>query len=103
MTYGDSEATTAATFFAKKSAKASESLIQVHSITWSYQAGVRPTWFSSRSTVFYYSASALPAAQGLARIMKTLTKQDFAIQRGAGLGVDPSRRNVTLFVHFIKE
>lgn len=73
------------------------------SITWSYQAGARPTWFASRSTVFYYSASALTAAQELARIMKTLTKQDFAIQRGAGFGVDPSRRNVTLFVHFVKE
>jgi hypothetical protein len=72
------------------------------SITWSYPAGERPSWFASRSTVFYYSVSALPAAQELARMMKTLTKQDFVVQRGAGLGVDPSRRSVTLFVHFIK-
>jgi hypothetical protein len=73
------------------------------SITWSYPAGARLSWFASRSTVFYYSASALPAAQELARIMKIITAQNFAVQRGAGLGVDPGRRNVTLFVHFIKE
>lgn len=73
------------------------------SITWSYPAGERPSWFATRSTVFYYSASALPAAQELARFLKTLTKQDFAVQRGAGLGVDPSRRDVTLFVHLVKE
>ena len=73
------------------------------SITWSYPAGERPSWFATRPTVFYYSASALPAAQELARFMKTETRQDFAVQRGAGLGVDPSRRDVTLFVHFIKD
>ena len=72
------------------------------SITWSYRAGDRPSWFAPRSTVFYYSASALPAAQELAGLMKAVTKQDFAVQRGAGLGVDPSRRAVTLFVHFVK-
>lgn len=83
-------------------AKLSSDGYGLDSITWSYPAGERPSWFASRPTVFYYSASALPAAQELARIMKTITKQDFAVQRGAGLGVDPSRRNVTLFVHFIK-
>lgn len=71
------------------------------SITWSYPAGERPSWFAPRSTVFYYSASALPAAQELANFMKNITRQDFVVQRGAGLGVDPSRRDVTLFVHFI--
>lgn len=72
------------------------------SITWSYPAGERPSWFAYRSTVFYYAASALPAAQELAQFMKTVTKQEFAVQRGAGLGVDPSRKDVTLFVHFVK-
>lgn len=71
-------------------------------ITWSYPAGERPSWFASRSTVFYYAASALPAAQELARFMETSTKQEFAVQRGAGLGVDPSLRDMTLFVHYIK-
>jgi hypothetical protein len=72
-------------------------------LTASYSAGDRPSWFATRSTVFYYSASALPAAQELARYLKTLTKQEFVIQRGAGLGVDPSQRDITLFVHFVKE
>lgn len=71
-------------------------------ITVSYPAGARPLWFASRPTVFYYSASALPAAQELARVMKNLTNQDFAVQRGAGLGVDPSLRDVTLYVHLIR-
>lgn len=66
-------------------AKLSSDGYGLDSITWSYSAGARPSWFASRSTVFYYAASALPAAQELARIMKTLTKQDVAVQRGAGL------------------
>jgi hypothetical protein len=70
--------------------------------TYSYSAEERPSWFAFRSTVFYYSASALPAAQELAREMNTLTKQNFAVQRGNGLGVDPSHRDVTLFVHMVK-
>jgi hypothetical protein len=68
----------------------------------SYPAGQRPSWFAPRSTVFYYASSALPTAQELARFMKSATGQDYAVQRGAGLGVDPARRDVTLFVHYIK-
>ncbi|MFA7241906.1 MAG: hypothetical protein WC091_17470 [Sulfuricellaceae bacterium] len=84
-------------------AKLSSDGYGLDSITWSYPAGERPSWFAPRSTVFYYSASALPVAQGLARFMKAATKQNFVVQRGAGLGVDPNRRDVTFFVHFIKE
>ena len=71
-------------------------------VTWSYPAGERPSWFALRSTVFYYSSSSLPEAQELAQTMKTLTGQDFAVQRGAGLGVDPARKDVTLYVHYVK-
>ena len=70
--------------------------------TWSYLAGQRPSWFAVSSTVFYYSASSLPAAQDLARFMQSLTRQEFAVQRGAGLGVDPARKDVTLYVHYVK-
>ena len=72
-------------------------------VTWSYPAGERPTWFAPRSTVFCYSSSALPEAQALAQTMKALTGQDFAVQRGAGLGVDPARKDVTLYVHYVKK
>lgn len=72
------------------------------SLTYSYPAGERPAWFAPRSTVFYYSASALPAARELAKLMKSLTHQEFAVQRGAGLGVNPARRDVTFFVHLLK-
>ncbi len=71
-------------------------------LTYSYQTGERPSWFAPRSTVFYYAASAQPGAQQLAQFMKKVTGQDFAVQRGAGLGVDPSRKGVTFFVHYIK-
>lgn len=71
-------------------------------VTWSYAAGERPAWFATRSTVFYYAASAQAAAQELARFMKLRTGQDFVVQRGAGLGVDPARRDLTLYVHYIK-
>ncbi len=71
-------------------------------VTWSYPAGEKPSWFAPRSAVFYYSASALSIAQGLASFMKAVTGQEFTVQRGAGLGVNPSRKDVTLYVHFIK-
>jgi hypothetical protein len=71
--------------------------------TWSYPAGERPEWFALRSTVFYYSNSAASEAQELARTMKSLTGQDFEVQRGAGLGVDPGRKDVTLYVHYVKK
>jgi hypothetical protein len=62
----------------------------------------RPSWFADRSTVFYYSSSSFPAAQELARFFQSLTGQEFKVKQGAGLGVDPSRRDVTLFVHYVK-
>ena len=71
-------------------------------VTWSYPAGERPSWFALRSTVFYYSSASLPEAKELAETMKSLTGQDFSVQRGAGLGVDPARRDVTLYVHYVE-
>jgi hypothetical protein len=71
-------------------------------VTWSYPAGQRPSWFALRSTVFYYSSSSLPEAKELAETMKSLTGLDFSVQRGAGLGVDPARKDVTLYVHYVK-
>ena len=72
-------------------------------VTWSYPAGDRPSWFALRSTVFYYSTSSSSEAQELARTMKLLTGDDFAVQRGAGLGVDPARKDVTIYVHYLKK
>jgi hypothetical protein len=72
-------------------------------VTWSYPAGERPGWFALRSTVFYYSNSAASEAQLLAQTLKSLTGQDYAVQRGAGLGVDPGRKDVTLYVHYVKK
>jgi DNA repair exonuclease SbcCD ATPase subunit len=74
----------------------------LHDISASYDKTTRPPWFAPKSTVFYYANSALPAAKGLAGTMKQLTGDDFVVQRGSGLGVDPAQRDVTLFVHYIK-
>lgn len=70
-------------------------------ITWSYPSGQRPSWFADRSTVFYYASSAKPMAEQVARYLKGKTGQDFAVRRGAGLGVDPARRDTTIFVHYV--
>lgn len=71
----------------------------LHEISSSYQKDTRPSWFAAKSTVFYYAKSALPAAKQLAGLFKPLTGDDFVVQRGSGLGVDPAQQDVTLFVH----
>lgn len=76
---------------------------QLDPVTWSYPGGQHPAWFATRSTVFYYAASSQRAANELAKLMKTLTGQSFAVQRGAGLGVVPSRREKTLYVHYLRD
>jgi hypothetical protein len=68
----------------------------------SYAYHSRESWFAATSTVFYYTNSALPAANRLAELMKRLTGDDFVVQRGSGYGVDPTQRDVTLFVHYVK-
>lgn len=75
----------------------------LHELSASYRANERPSWFASRSTVFYYAASALPAAKQLAAAMKQLTGDDFVVQLGSGQGVDPGQRDVTFFVHYVKK
>lgn len=71
-------------------------------LTHAYGNGQRPSWFATRSTVFFYAASAQPAAQQLAQYLKSTTGADFAVQRGSGLGVESGRKDVTLFVHYIR-
>lgn len=74
----------------------------LHEVSASYQMGERPSWLAQRSTVFYYTAAAQAQAQELARELNGLTGQEFAVRQGSGLGVDPSQRDVTLFVHYVK-
>jgi hypothetical protein len=71
-------------------------------VTWSYPADQRPSWFADKSTVFYYSATSRPIAEQVAQYMKLKTGQSFSVQRGSGLGVDPSRKDVTFFVHYVR-
>ena len=74
----------------------------LHEISHSYQTDARPPWLASRPTILYYARSSLAAAKQLAGVMKKLTGNDFAVQRGSGLGVDPGQQDVTLFVHYAK-
>lgn len=69
---------------------------------YSYAANQRPPWFAERSTVLHYSATSRPMAEQVAQYMKLKTGQDFLVQRGNGLGVVSSRKDVTLFVHYVK-
>jgi len=62
----------------------------------------RPSWLASRSTVLYYSTLSIPAAQQLASFMEAVTGQKFAVQQGGGFGVNPSLKEFTLYVHYIK-
>lgn len=54
------------------------------------------------STVFYYAPSSQRTAKEVAALMKSLTGKDFGVQRGAGLGVVPSRRETTLYIHYVR-
>lgn len=72
-------------------------------ITWSYPAGDRPSWFAQHSTVFYYSASAKSSAEKLSKYLSSIIDDNFEVRRGAGLGVDPDRKDTTLFVHYVKK
>ncbi|MBA4285894.1 MAG: hypothetical protein C0434_10230 [Xanthomonadaceae bacterium] len=62
----------------------------------------RPGWFATQSTVFYYATPTLPAAKLLAAWLQAETGTRFAVQRGAGLGVEAGMREVTLYVHYLK-
>lgn len=73
----------------------------LHDISDSFQTE-RPDWFSSRPTVLYYTPSALPEAEKLAKVMRKLTGSDFVVTQGQGRGVQKNQRDVTLFVHFLK-
>ena len=69
---------------------------------YSYPANQRPPWLAARSTVFYYSATSRPMAEQVAQYMKLKTGQDFLVQRGNGLGVVSSQKDITFFVHYVK-
>lgn len=70
-------------------------------ITYSYEAGERPPWFAYKSTVFYYSYKSQQAAEELAEFMQSVTGENFEVNRGAGLGVDADKKEVTFFIHYI--
>lgn len=75
----------------------------IHDTSSSYALDERPTWFAQRPTVFYYENSSVAAARQLARALKDITGRDFAVQRGNGLGVEPSERGITFFVHHLEK
>lgn len=74
----------------------------ISSVSQSYDPDNKPRWFATRSTVFHYSSASKKEAERLGRLMATETGQPFAVQRGAGRGVDPSQRDITLYVHWLR-
>jgi hypothetical protein len=75
----------------------------LHELSFSYQLNDRPVWFAKHPTILYYARSSFQTANDLAELMKKLTSRRFIIQQGAGLGVDPSQKDITLFVHYPKD
>ncbi len=71
-------------------------------ITYSYTKEDKPSWFAAQPTVFYYSNRSKQQAQQLAAYISSLTNLSFKVQRGAGLGVDPAKKHLTFFVHYVK-
>ncbi|WP_018410021.1 hypothetical protein [Methyloversatilis thermotolerans] len=50
-------------------------------VTYSCAAGVRPSGFPDRSTVFYYASSSRAMAEQVAAYLKARTGQDFTVRR----------------------
>jgi len=71
-------------------------------LTYSYTKEDKPSWFASQPTVFYYSNRSKKQAQQLANYISDLTSVKFKVQRGAGLGVDPGKKHLTFFVHYVE-
>ena len=71
-------------------------------ITYSYEAGNRPSWLAYKSTVFYYSYKSQQAAEEIGEFMQSVTGENFEVKRGAGLGVDADKKEITFFIHYIE-
>ena len=71
------------------------------SVTYSYDSGNKPSWFAFEPTVFYYSSKSKMQAESLAALMTEKTGVSFKVSRGAGLGVNPSKKHLTFFVHYL--
>jgi len=82
--------------------KLKEKGYRLDKITYSYNKNDKPSWFASQPTVFYYSNLSKQQAQELAAYMTNLTSVTFKVQRGGGLGVDPAKKHLTFFVHYVK-
>lgn len=63
--------------------------------------GDRPSWFSTNSTVFYYSSISKERANGIAGEIEGLTGADFEVRRGAGKGVSRGEESWTFFIHYV--
>ncbi|NVJ51698.1 MAG: hypothetical protein HWE13_12520 [Gammaproteobacteria bacterium] len=74
---------------------------QLDKISFSYSPAQKPKWFAPQSTVFYYSSASREQAEQLAKLMTQLAGDTFLVRRGAGLGVDPARKHLTFFVHYL--
>lgn len=59
----------------------------------------RASWMALEPTVFYYRNTSKFMAEQIAADLKKLTKKDFAIRRGAGLGVVKGKEGITFFIH----
>lgn len=62
----------------------------------------KPNWLALNSTVFYYHKDSEEIAKNMAKELKEKTGIEYAVQRGAGLGVLQNERKVTFFIHVVQ-
>lgn len=66
-----------------------------------YHYEERPDWMARECTVFYYRKGSRQQAVKIASEMKTITKKDFKVRMGSGLGVGKGNEKNTFFIHNI--
>jgi hypothetical protein len=61
----------------------------------------RPSWLSPGSTVLYYEEASREKASNIAADLSKVTGANFAVVRGAGLGVLVGQERWSFFVHYV--
>jgi cell division protein FtsB len=61
----------------------------------------RPTWLSPRSSVLYYDEASRKKALSIATELSKVAGAEFAVAKGAGLGVIKGQERWTFFVHYV--
>ena len=62
----------------------------------------RPEWLAPNSTVFYYDPATETLANEIAENLSAVTRLEFQVSKGAGLGVPKGKRAQYFYVHIVE-